>query len=243
MAQLSEHVRALAATALLLCVCALSASAEGLTQVRFQGAISHPGGAHVEVEVSARPSEEDAEVERLAVFVHLAHGTTAADLASLVAERLRRVRIDVVLSQGSPEAGSTSLFVERARRVRLRLGHGLAGSVSLCEEAPMSVALERPGQDAEGARITIGLSAYYLHTKQHRHSTLAVDVAADATTSAISELLANRGIEAGWGCERPTLQSWRVNSLLDGGRVTGLSIELDSASDWALVVELEGEGG
>ena len=102
---------------------------------------------------------------------------------------------------------------------------------------------KRPGQDQSAATLNIGLSAYYLHTDQHRRSLLALDVPADATAPWISEQLANRGIDAGWNCVRPDLESWRVNSLLDGGRVTGVSIELASAADWALVVELDdGEG-
>ena len=235
--------RSLALLSCLVVTLGTTSPGEGLTQISFSGAISAVGGAHVEVEVSAHTTVGEQELQEASLFMHMANGTSAADVANLVADRLSRLGIDIVSPGRAPDASVASLFVARTKRVRLRLGHGLAGSVSLCEEAPLRVGLERPGQEQSAATLNIGLSAYYMHTSQHRRALLTLDVPADATVPWVSEQLANRGIDVGWNCVRPDLEGWRVNSLLDGGRVTGVSIELESAADWALVVELDdGEG-
>ena len=113
------------------------AAAQGMVQLRFSGALGTDKSHLVEVEIIEAESGNE-----LVLHVHLAAGTTGAELAELVARRAERAGIS--LTAPAPVAGSGSLFVDAASEVRMRLGGGLSGEVSCVEGAPL-VRILRPG--------------------------------------------------------------------------------------------------
>ncbi len=233
---LRAPARALAALALAALAPGGVARAEGLVQLAFFGSIQSPGGALVDVAVGMGEGERTRE---LRLSLHLAVGTTASDFAALLGERLRRASFDVI--EPSHPGPVASLFVDRVRYVETRLGHGLRGSVTTSQEAPSRVHVRPPPVATEDAALLVGISTWRAHTSEGGRETLEVVLPADASAASISEQLATRGIEAGWVCERPSLDSWRPSRTIDGRDLTGCSIELSTREPWHLRVELASE--
>ena len=241
------------ALASLLGPAAAPARAEGLVQLHFEGRIAPPGGARVEIEVGGTATRDGQLADfgqkvDFGMYLHLGRGTGARDLVALLAQRLRDQGLDVVEPAGAAATDGdaaartppgASLFVDRVRYVRIRLGTGLQGAVTLCEEAPIAVRVLPPGQTKAGARLYVGASTFTPHTGDHSLRALELELGSEASAPEVSEKLAQRAIASGWVCERPALDSWRPHQMLDGARITGCSIELESGADWRLEVELE----
>lgn len=207
------------------------AGAQSLAQVRVEGALLRPG--MVEVEVG---TQVDGEPRRLDVHVLLAAGTTGADLVSLVAGRLESSGFHTHLGPVDQDADGRTLFVERALFVHLRLGRGLRGSLTSCEGPPTTVKIS-PGPE-EGADLHLGLTAGTFDPARREHGVeeLELTLAAGSSAARCAERLMATAAEASFASERPTPEFWRPLRLIDGSRLTGLTVSV--ANGWRVELDL-----
>jgi hypothetical protein len=221
------------------------AAAQGLVQLSLEGRVDleaagiarGKAGTHVEVEVGALVAGEPRKVE---LHLYLAHGTTAADLGSLVAKRLERAKFDVIATEptttGTPRG---NVFIEDALYVNLRLGGGLTGAITTSEGAPASIKVERPGLGEEQAKLTLSGSTFSPHDKKRSAVSFELEIEATDHSPHISEALNEQGTKQGWLSERPAADSWRPMKLRTGEAFSGFSIRLDSPADWRIEVALQ----
>lgn len=211
-------------------------AAQGLVQITLEGALDREGGARVEVNVGARLPAGDREID---LGLHLARGTSGADLAGLLATRLERAGFDVLFpAPGTGAERAAHIFLEDALFVRLRAGHGLRATVTTPDAVPASVTIAPPHVRAEDARLVIGASTYSQHTKKRGLQTIELSLGAQDHVVQVAEKLHKVALEAGWVGFRPESKSWRPSKLKDAATPTGFSIEVDSDGDWRLEVEL-----
>jgi|GEM_PF-1143478 len=229
-------------TLLLLALAADRSRAEGLVQLGLHGAVESRGGASVELEWH---HWNGSEVRDTALRLHLAQDTSAFDFASLVVARLRARGARVHFpAEHSGAAGPVNVFVEDTVEVKLRLGSGMWGSVTLCDQGPEKVRFLRPLLEKEGAQLSIRTSTFETHAKQPGSVLLELDVDRLASTPSVSEQLFNHGLRLGLVCDRPSADSWRPVKGSDGALITGCSIELLSpGTDWGLEVSLRRPSG
>ncbi|MDP6540201.1 MAG: hypothetical protein QF903_09505 [Planctomycetota bacterium] len=225
--------------ALSLPLFAPAAAAEGLLQLSFQGAIHAQGGSSVEVEVGVWDGGAG-KARTIPMHLHLAEGTTAYDLASLVGARLRAGGARVVLPQeGSVGREAVHVFIEGATRGRLRLGGGIWGTATSCEAAPQEVRFLAPLVTRDTAQIHIGLSTYHPHTKSRGRKDLTFEAEAALGAARLSELLCALSIRQGLRADRPGPEGWHASRLTDGSMVTGCSVQLLSPdADWGIEMVL-----
>lgn len=217
----------------LLAALAPAARAQGEVQITFDGALEPPGGARVAVAVVAGPAERTREVR---LDLHLAAGTSGADLAALLAARLQAAGLEALAP--TPAGPRAHVFVEDARSVTLELGAGLGGAVTLCEGAPELVRVEPARGGTSDCRLVVAVSAMHAHTERRARSSFEVRVAPELTAAQVSERLFARAVEAEWVSERPGLEGWRPVHLSDGSRITGFSVELAGHGSWRVDVRL-----
>lgn len=210
------------------------AAAQGMVQLRFSGALGTDKSHLVEVEIIEAESGNE-----LVLHVHLAAGTTGAELAELVARRAERAGIS--LTAPAPVEGSGSLFVDAASEVRMRLGGGLSGEISCVEGAPSIVRILRPGAiPGKGTVRVVGSSAIVtkgrppVRARAHLFAEVTPEMDAPATATALWRAGAER-----WMSERPGSDGWRPIRLLEGGVLTGVSVRVDGHADWRLEVSLD----
>ena len=207
--------------------------AQGPVQLTFAGALEPPGGARVAVGVSAGLGKAAREV---LLDLHLARGTSGADLAALLAQRLRAEGLDAL---APASAGARAhVFVQDARAVVLELGEGLSGAVTVCAGPPALVRVVAPRGGGQRCRLVVTASALHAHTAQRTRSSFEVSLEPGATSAQASERLFQRAVEAQWVSERPGLEAWRPAHLGDGARLTGFGVELLSGDPWRLEVRL-----
>lgn len=229
----------------LLALSSAAAKAEGLVQLTLQGEIGARGGAPVEVEIGIW---DGSRVRDLSLNVHLAERTSAEELVFLLAARLRRLGAHVDLpGEAVASRGSAHVFIDAVTHVNLRLGHGLWGSVTLCDATPASVRFQPPEIEKDGAEIHIAATTFHSHNRRLGRALVHIEVDRLTTSAQISEKLANESISLGWMADRPTPDRWAASRTSDGALITGCSIELLSPSaDWRIEVALEvprtGEG-
>lgn len=212
------------------------ASAESLVQLGLHGRMGTEGGALVQIEVDVWTG---AEVQRHDLHVHLAQSTTARELATLLAARLEAAGATVVATDPHDESAAPQLFVSDATAVNLRLGHGLWGEVTICEEAPESIRLVEP-QLARGA-ATLELTATTWHPHLERMGRLRLEhpIAEDTNPGAISQGLAEAARASGWIGERPTPDRWSPLRADGGAQFVGCNVRLAApTTDWRLEVQL-----
>ena len=210
------------------------AAAQGMVQLRFSGALWENSSHLVEVEIVEAESGNE-----LVLHVHLAGGTTGAELAELVARRAERAGIS--LTAPAPVAGSASLFVDAASEVRIRLGGGLSGEVSCLEGAPSLVRVLRPTAiPAEAAVRVEGSSAIVTKGRPpvRKLGWLYAEVTPEMDAPATATALWRAGAKL-WMSERPGSDGWRPIKLLEGGVLTGVSVRVSGAGDWRLEVSLD----
>jgi hypothetical protein len=213
--------------------------AQGLIQLSFEGALIPEGGAAVELELGAIGETE----ERVLSFrAHLAHGTTATQVAGLLAHMLARQAIEhrlfdePALAGGRP--GGAQLFVNDVTFVNLRLGHGLSVDVTLCQGAPARLRIDAPRAHKQPAEIAIHVST--LHHEMQSSGTAVVRVTASEGDDAgdLAERLVHTSIDSGWIARRPSVDSWSPVKMGDGSEIVGCSIEIETQGDWRFEVSL-----
>jgi len=231
--------RRLFSVSLAILVCLAGARAEGLVQLSLRGALASPGGAPVEVRWAAEV--EPGQVREAGLRLHLARGTSAHALGTLLVQRLRQAGAKVLFpAEHGSAAGEVQIFVEASTRVSLRLAPGLSSSITTCEVAPSRVRLLKPLLHSEPARLTIQTSTFHAHTRLPGSVLLELPLDSSGTMAQTSEELFEQALANGLVGDRPSADSWRPVRGEDGATVTGCSIELDSErSDWGLEVQLE----
>lgn len=204
--------------------------ASGTVQLTFDGELSPPGGARVVVAIAAGIGAAAREVR---LDLHLAAGTSGADLAALLADRCAAAKLEVLAPAArGPRA---HVFVEDARSVTLELDAGLGGAVTVCDGAPELLRVETPGGPETGpVRLVVAASAVHGHTARRTRSSIELGLEPGLGPAQISERLLARAVEAGWVCERPGVEGWRLSHLEDGSRITGFGVELRAERPWRL---------
>ena len=207
--------------AILILTGGTSAAAQQLVQVRLEGALD---SAHlVEVEVAWQdPALEDS-VEAI-LHLHLASGTSAPELAELVSHRLQRAGAGVTVT-APREAPAASLWLDGATAVRLRLGAGHGAEIACTEGPPRSERLAPP-------------TAAIRRNDQpplRRHAQLGVELPGDSNSAEAATALFEAA-KTSWMTERRGGSAWRPIRLLDGSRITGRSVRLDSNADWRVEI-------
>ena len=215
----------------------VSARAEGLVQVSFNGSVETRGGAVIEVRWDIWDGQQ---VRETSMRMHLAQETGAFDVATLLVARLRARGAKVQFpAEHVGTSGPVHVFVENTTGVILRLGNGMWSTVTVCESAPEKVRLMKPLTALEGANMTINTTTFQSHTRQPGSILLYVDIDALANTASLCETLFNQALTKGLTSDRPSPDSWRPTKASDGALITGCSIELLApSSDWGLEVQL-----
>jgi len=228
--------RSLALIALL--VTAPTTAAQGLVQVSLGGVLGQAGGAFIELEVAAL----NAQGQRLeaVLHAHLAQGTTAAELSSLMVHRMQAAGLSFVRPPTSTGRRETAqLFVESVTFVHLRLGGGLTGDITLCDERPTAVRFLPPSVVRAPVSVAVYATTRHPHTRERGSAKVSIEAAADASSVVVAEALVQKAIRNGWVAARPTLESWSPVKLANGHEITGCSIALRGTGDWGIEVEIE----
>ena len=241
------------AVALMLGAASAPTLAQGLCQLHFGGSVAvqdvvvtegdgtsprtRSTGHLVEVEIGAFAGQAEKE---LALHIHLARGTTGADLAQLIAKRLERLGVDVTL--GAAKGGEASLWIDGARHVALRLGGGISVDVACAEGPPESLRLLPPSAILADARLTVSASAaLILRDRAPLRSRVATDIElkADISSAAAAKKLWEATSKA-WVSDRPGGDAWQPHKMQNGATITGVSFHLDSpgGGDWRFELEL-----
>ncbi|TDJ70570.1 MAG: hypothetical protein E2O39_09835 [Planctomycetota bacterium] len=222
-----------------LALLALSSSlgAEGLVQITLEGTLHTVGGARIEFEVGARANGEPRQV---VLGLHLAESTTCSDLATLLTKRLERGGFEVLTTR-SDDGGTprVQIFVENTIFVRMRLGGGLEGTITVCEEGAAAVRIVRPQAHPQAAELVASASTFHLHTERRGFQNIAITLEPEFHGAQISDILFRESIAHKWLAERPGTDFWRPMGMADGAQITGLSIKLRSEGDWRIEVELD----
>lgn len=240
---------------------ASTAAAQALVQVRMAGVVNGPAddpslgdgatasldrsyGHLVEIEVDA--AGRGSGPAEVVLHLHVAHGTTGAELLQLTAARLQRLGVAATLTgvSGANAPGipptSGSLWIEGAMRVHLRMGGGLIGEIS-CVEGPPAAMRLIPGDAIEGgASVSVTASTAIVMPGRRpirgratfQAALTALENSAEAAT-ALWTAAKDR-----WVSERPGTDTWRPIKMASGATITGVSVRVTGQSDWGLEVSL-----
>ncbi|MFT7485956.1 MAG: hypothetical protein ACI9F9_001808 [Candidatus Paceibacteria bacterium] len=215
-----------------------SAQAEGLVQLTLRGKLTGRGGAPVEIFWRVQSSAEQL-AKDVQLRLHLAEGTTAHDLATLIATRLRRLDVDVTFPSEHIATDTTQLFVESTTLLSLRLAPGMSSAITTCEGGPNSVRFLKPLAYVESAKAVIHTSTFHAHTKLPGGVLLDLNLQRMKTPAQLSEELFELGLAKEFIGDRPGIDSWRPVKASNGAGVTGCSVELwPGESDWGVEVIL-----
>ena len=213
--------------------------AQGLVELGFSGEEAVAGGGRVECSITFCSAKEDRGRHTLDLALHVAEHTSAADIAALVSERLREAGASVVAAGAhAPPLGPANLFVENVESIGLRLGNGLACSLTLCEDQPASVRLAPPSDTKQSATLTVVASTIQPHTKEHRRVSIEVSFDEKFASSELATRLAKASIDKGWLAEIEAHDTCRPNVFTDGSQLQGCSFDLKSKGDWRIEVAL-----
>ena len=226
--------------------------AEGLVQLTLEGAAAPAGGASVEVRwgvyAVAVDDEEDSNdsnddkgaVKEAGLRLHLARGTSAHALATLLVARLRKQGAVVIFPmEGSRVEGPVQIFVESTTLLSLRLAPGLTSIVTVCDAVPSRVRFLKPLEFRAEAKLTVRTSTFLAHTKMPGSILMELQLDGMKPPALYSEQLFERGLEKGLVGDRPSSDSWRPVKSDNGAAITGCSLEFDTGlSDWGLEVQL-----
>ena len=234
--------------ALVLIVAAMAAApsyAEGLAQLRLMGEVAVDGGQLLEIEVEALLGGEPREA---VLHIHVARGTTGAELAQLLAKRLAVVGVEPTLTNGrsSTEGGAVdaSLWIENATRIHVRAGGGIRAEICCTEGAPTAVRVLPSSGPKIPTSLTIGAStAVVLNGRApvRGRANLNVQLVTEEDALENSSEVATAIWEAAkkeWVSDRPGTDTWRPTKMASGATITGVSVRLTGRSDWALEVRL-----
>lgn len=214
------------------------ARAQGLVQITLSGEIAEHGGARVEVEMLLRDPETGSPVSMSLVGL-LGQHTSAADLANLVTARLGRIGVSAVsLGANAPLKGPVNLYVEGVLSIGLRLGHGLSGTLTLCEDRPASVKLTPGAESKQGAELDVVVLTTQDQTRSHGRFTISTRLVEDSQITDVGMRLVHAAIEKGWPAELKNHDTWCPAAATETERVTSCSFDLRSQADWRLDVAL-----
>ncbi|MEM1452230.1 MAG: hypothetical protein AAGI22_24195 [Planctomycetota bacterium] len=233
------------------------ARAQGLCQLHFDGRVAvvdrlpvpkEEGGKNgetrrrstghlVEIEIGILANQVERDV---VLHVHLARGTTGADLASLIASRLERLGTKPLLVDDG--RGGASLWIESTRYVSMRLGGGLEVDVACAEGPPESIRVIPPSAVVADARLTVSAStALVMRDRPPVRGRAAADIelAADDSSAGVAAKLWESTSKT-WISDRPGGASWQPLKMASGAVITGLSLHLDSedGGDWRVEIKL-----
>jgi len=229
--------------ALLLLLPGLAPRADaGLVQLTLEGEIHETGGALLEIAITLAPKQADGRVSTLNMSLHLAQHTSARDLAELVAQRFFSAGFGPrAWVSGSSAAGASTrahLFLENPLSVTVRLGGGINGFITLCEDAPESIQILPTRMSPSPAHLQLTFSTRHPHTERLGHRELELDLNAGASSAQVSQLLASKARASGWTGTRPTLETYKFYKVNDGSLIKGCSISMWTDGDWGLRVVL-----
>lgn len=211
------------------------AAAEGLLQVRFSGAVDglseRPAGGLagqlVEIELGASVKGEPRD---LTLHVHLAPGTTGAELAALLEERLRALGI-----RGVATAGTGNLWIGDAAYLNLRLGGGLSAWIACAEGPPASLAVRPPTRRSGAQSFQVDVSTVLRPSGGlpiRGSASLTVPLKETSSAASISAALSRAG-ESKWISDRPKGDTWCPVKMSNGAAITGCSFTVNgSVGDW-----------
>ena len=216
--------------------------AQGLVQITLKGAVLEQGGSWCDLSVSAFDAQRG-ELQSVALALHAAEGTGAADLLQLLAGRLEARGVRVV--RPAQVAGATqqpaheiqwSLFVEQCAGVSLRVPVGLQMSATTSEGAPYSV---RVLPAAGGGLLLVRASTHA--RADGTVGSLSCQVALTKTSGKddIATALAAAAIEAGWRGSVDGRDTWLPGQVQDGSDVRGTSFVLTGAPGATLQLSLK----
>ena len=212
----------------------VAALAEGLAQLRLSGLVTEGGEGHlVEIEIGDAAGHDD-----VVLHLHVAAGTTGAELAALVARRVKRAGIDVTLTPSNET--TASLWIDRASFVNVRLGGGLKANLSCVEGAPSLVEILPPQSIKKSCEAFMTAStAIVTNGRPPLRGSISLRAALEPKID--SAAAATALWEAGqkeWQSERPGSKAWRPIKPVEGGILTGFSCRLSGSGDWRLEVTL-----
>lgn len=226
-------------TAIVLVVLASVSNAAGLVQITLNGSVTTGGGAPVQLEITAADPQTPEHPRVANLELLLAEGTTAKDLAALLARRLDAAGIGFVRTESSADASArTSIFVEQAMGVGVRLGNGLSATITLCDAAPTSARLS-PGLDAKSpCQVSVVAHTQNAVTLERKRLAVGFTLEARATLTEANSKLALTAIGAGWRSELKSNEWWLPKPATEHGNVTGCTLEALSVGDWRFDVTL-----
>lgn len=242
------RLRALLAP-ILLCLAPV-AHAGGLVQISLEGRVDRAGGARIEIAVGAvvdtvvdkLTQETTFETREILVALHLAKGTSASDLAQVLASRLREAGMLIIAprpEQGAPGgASSAQVFIERGIFVRMRLGQGLHGRITACEEAPIAISVESPQVEKVAGKLLLSATAKNMHTGDRSQHDLSMALDVEAHPAQIAAELFQLSMKEGWVAERPESLRWQPVRMKSGAALRGFSVEIEGKGDWGIYMEL-----
>jgi len=222
-----------------LLLLALPASAEGTLQLMLSGRVENATGTSIDLEIAAR-GQDGADGPLVALRMALLPGTTAIDVAALLAARLGEWKIRHVAPAPASERGQATLFVEGVSRVLVRVGDGLHATIGLSEGAPVSLQLLEPLAKRGKGKLKFHGVTHDQRLRQRGVLDFSVDLEADTASIQAAELLGNACLRARWLSERPTHETWKPSPSFEGLDLVGTSFTLDSsAADWGLELRLQ----
>lgn len=228
----------------LLALCAFLFSspalqAQGLVQLSLSGAVETAGGGRIEIEIATFDPNAPAKPLVTAIHVLLGEHTTAADLALLLTKRLEANFARVTtLGTNAPARGPVNLFVEGVVTVGMRLGNGLSGSITLCEDRAMSVKVS-PGLESKlGGVFRVVAHTREEHTGQNGRFQVDVNFADKSEIGDVAMRVVRSAIGMGWPGELKGHDTWWPAPTTETQRVTSSSFEIRSNADWRLDIAL-----
>ncbi len=215
----------------------LQEAPRNLVQLTLRGILLTPGGGLMEI--SSGFWRDGTEI-RVDLSLHLAGGTSARDLATLLVARLRSAGAKLEYTGATSSNDSLAhIFLEHASLVRLRLGSGLSASITTTDAAPTSLRILVPIQTKDPANLSVCLTTFHPHTKLPGRLQLGLALEADADPSAICEKLFKDSLARGLVSDRPSADRWSPTRCTDGALITGCSMDLRSPNgDWGIEVRL-----
>lgn len=225
--------------ALLLFAFGSTVRAQGLVQLSLQGEVTTPGGGRVEIEIATfNPNAPSTPVvTRLNVL--LGESTSAADLAVLLTKRLEGNFARVTsLGSNAPKLGPVNLFVEGVWSVGLRLGAGLSGNVTLCEDRPMSVKLTPGAEGRAGAKLRVVALTRLEHTQENGRFEVNAEFKDGSELTEVGTQVVRAAIGKGWPSELKGHDTWWPAPMTETSRILSCSFELKSSADWRIDVTL-----
>jgi hypothetical protein len=213
--------------------------AQGLVEISLSGTVDTAGGGRIEIEIATfNPTSPNVPVATKLNLL-LGEGTTAADLGLLLSRRLEEKLVRVTsLGSNAPQRGPVNLFVENALSVGLRLGNGLSGTVTLCEDRPLSVKVSPGAESKLGATLKVVALTHQEHTGDNGRFVVSQDFQDRSELTDVGTKLVRAAISMGWPSELKNHDTWWPAPNTETERITSCSFEIRSNGDWRLDVAL-----